>query len=150
MRAFLQEYGRSLLAVIVGSLSIGMSIFFLTKQICVNLNDGQKSVEHMSAAKERPVILAPRVVKIDKGDNRFDAKTYADKKESDEYKQVYQFYLKKVQAYENSERDTECGNLSVVGLEQIDVMQVGRYCLIYKAENHGGHTFAKNVNVFVR
>lgn len=150
MRVFLQEYGRSLLAVIVGSLSIGMSMFFLTKQICVNLNDGQESVAHVSAAEDKPVILAPRVVKIDKGDSRYDAKTYADNKESDEYKQVYQFYLKEVRAYENSERNTECENLSVVGLEQIDVMQVGRYCLIYKAENYGGHTFVKNVNVIVR
>lgn len=150
MRAFLQEYGSSILAVIVGSISIGMSMFFLTKQIRVNLNDGQKNMVQVSATEERPVILAPKVIKIDKGDGRFDAKVYAENKESDEYRQVYQFYLEQVEAYESSERKETCNNFSVEGIERINVEQVGRYRLTYKAENHGGHTFVKRVNVIVR
>ena len=67
MRAFLQEYGRNILAVIVGSFSIGMSVFFLTRQLQVNLYAGQKPRVQTSAANERPVILAPKVIKIDKG-----------------------------------------------------------------------------------
>lgn len=150
MRAFLQEYGRSIFAVIVGSFSIGMSVFFLTKQLQVNLYGGQKNMVQTSAANERPVILAPKVIKIDKGDDRYDAGAHAGDKESDAYRRVYQLYLEQVKAYENSEQKDRCHSLSVAGLDQIDVEKVGRYRLIYKAENYGGHTFVKKVNVIVR
>lgn len=148
MKEFMQEYGRGILAALIGSISIGICYYYLTGTIFrVEENTTEQVV--VSAADE-PVIVAPDIIKVDVGDGTYNATAYMAQRESAEYQEVYQRYLGLVRAYEDSKGERLCSQVTVAGIEQVDVSRPGRYQVIYRAENENGHSFVKTVPVIVR
>ncbi len=148
MRTFMQEYGRAILAAIIGSISIGICYTYLTNHI-FQVKENETGAIVVSVGDE-PVIVAPNVIKIDMGDGDYDAIGYAENRESEAYRDTYKRYLNLVDAYENSACDEKCYLLTVAGIEQIHVERPGRYQVIYRAENANGRSFTKVVPVIVR
>lgn len=141
MKVFLQEYGRGIVAAIVGSICIGICYFYITGHLFrVEENKVEKII---ITAADDPILLVPDVIKIDVGDLTYDAG-------SNEYMAVCNKYLEFVKAYEDSEKKQECKNVSVAGIEQVDVDTPGRYRVLYKVENRDGRSFSKPVWVIVR
>lgn len=148
MRIFMQEYGRALLAALIGSLSIGVCYFYLTSHM---FRIDENTAEGINvSAKGEPIIVAPDVIKIDVNDVYYDALGNSSQRESEVYLDIYERYLDFVTAYENSLEDKECYRLTVAGIEQVDVKQPGRYQVVYRAENENGRSFTKTVPVIVR
>ena len=148
MKTFMQEYGRTMLVAIIGSISLGICYMYLTGTVFRVQEDTTEPVPITSGSK--PVIVAPQIIRIDVGDTKYDASLYLSAAEEEGYQEVYRNYLALVHAYENSAEETVCSNVSVAGIEQINVSRPGRYQLIYRAENRMGSSFSKSVEVIVR
>lgn len=132
MRAILQEYGRTILALCAGSIAIFICATFLTKQLSIRIGSKWKDELVIEKKKECPVIDAPRVIRIDLGDEDFHG------------------YLELVTAYETDERKERCWNLKVEGDDSVDVNHPGHYHVRYVAENKLGNLCEKQVGVIVR
>jgi len=148
MRTFMQEYGRAILAAVIGSLSIGICYFYLTGHI-FRIHENTTEQATVSARSE-PIIIAPDVIKIDVGDKLYDALGNASNRDSKTYQEICERYLDFVVAYESSTEEISCQRLTVAGIEQINVEKPGRYQVVYRAENENGRSFTKIVPVIVR
>lgn len=148
MKIFMQEYGRAILTAIIGSISIGICYFYLTNHLFF-LEENKTELVNVTAGDE-PVLIAPDIIKIDAGDVNFDAKAYAGQRSSEKYQEIYRRYLSMVNAYEDSSCESVCEQVTVAGIEQIDVTKPGRYRVVYRAENADGRSFSKAVAVIVR
>ena len=148
MRAFIQEYGRTILVAIIGSLSIGICYFYLTSHI-FRIHEDTAEQTTVSASGE-PIIVAPDVIKIAVGDKLYDALGHSSERNSKAYQEIYERYLDFVVAYESSTEEISCLRLTVAGIEQINVDKPGRYQVVYRAENENGRSFTKTVPVIVR
>lgn len=150
MRVILQEYGRCLLAVLTGSFAIAFCLAGFKKTVPAGFLNGTSELTVSREYQTEPVIVAPRVIRIDVGDMRYDAATYASDTESEEYKKICKRYCDMVQCYENSSKDELCRYVTVRYAEQVQIDQPGRYYVSYTAENAEGNIFTKDVQVIVR
>lgn len=150
MRLIIREYGRSILALLAGTIAIMLCATYLTKTLKVHFEPEGKDSQISKVAHSRPVILAPDVVKLDWKDEKYNGKKYVADKAGANYQEVYQRYCDLVKSYEDSSKKVACKKVTVLGIEQVDVQVPGRYWLLFEAENEGGHKFRKQVQVIVR
>lgn len=132
MRAILQEYGRTILTLCGGSVALLLCATFLMTQLSVRVGSSWKDELTIQRDARCPVILAPKVIKIDLGDENYDD------------------YCSQVEAYENSDKAVRCQNLRVEGTEEIDTNHPGRYWVRFVAENTQGNVSEQVVSVIVR
>lgn len=131
MKILIGEYGRAILAMIVGGMVIGMGTFFLTGTLNLGYYDAGKEIPNTSNTQiQRPVIIAPNCVRVQKGNQLFEPKQY-------------------VTVYEDETREKDCDNVIIKGLDDLDINQVGNYQLIIVATNQRNHTSIEEMNILV-
>ncbi len=131
MKILIEEYGGAILAVIIGSMIMGMGTYFLTGTLNLGYYDAGKEIPNASNMKiQHPVIIAPNSVRVQKGDKLFEPKQY-------------------ITAYEDETRQKNCENLIINGMDDLDINQVGSYQLIVVATNQRNHTSTKKINILV-
>lgn len=151
MRGFLEEYGKTILAVIIAIFSLGMGMYFLLSNLNIYYPESTTGIteEISETSKNRPVLIINKNIRIEKGDLEYDAKSYAANKDSTEYQTVYQKYLDFGEAYEDADKSEVCSKINVYGLDDVDVNQSGVYPLMYRVENKAGRKFIKKVSLIV-
>lgn len=135
MKILFQEYGRTVLTIVTGVISIGICMFFLTKYFTLHVKEEQPILDTIHVGEQGPIIVAPRSIKVDKGDTNFATE---------------QTYMELVETYMDATKSIPCEDVQVLGVGDVDINCPGRYRVIYKATNQHGHTFLKAVPVFVR
>lgn len=132
MRTILQEYGRTIIALCGGSVAILLCATFLMTHLSVCVSSEWKDELSVQGNAQCPLLLVPKVIKIDLGDEDYDE------------------YCSLVEAYENSDKAVKCQHLRVEGTENVDVDCPGRYWVRFIAENTQGNVSEQTVSVIVR
>lgn len=131
MKLLIGEYGRTILAMIVGGMIIGMGTYFFTGTLNFGYYDAGKEIPNVANTKTQcPIIIAPNCVRVQKGDSLFEPKQY-------------------VTVYEDGFREKNCENVVIKGIDDLNINQVGNYQLMVVATNQRNHTSIEEMSVLV-
>lgn len=134
MSILIREYGRVILAVVVGTIVITFGIYYSTLDLGLLHEMCDSGIENVADTTEsRPVLLAPKTIRLKQSDSSYDE----------------EYFLSLVEGYENSEKREVCHEMDVFGVNDISFSRAGRYEVLYRIENRSGHVFIKTVPVLI-
>lgn len=131
MRVIIEEYGKIILMIIIGSFVLGILVAGI--RICYQYTypdiDIASGINTEYVAVE-PIIIAERI-EIEKCDDgcEIDFSNY-------------------IKAYEDSSMEQEIG-ITVIGGDDIDISEVGFYQIVCTATNENGYSFSKRIPVLI-
>lgn len=131
MRVLIEEYGRIILMVIVGSIAVG-SVFLAIGTLFQNIYPSLEmnhGIEINNVAEE-PVIIADNI-EIEQREEMADI-DYSD------YMLAY-----------NDSSMSALADVEIMGAEDVDVMTRGIYQIICIAKNSEGYSFSKRIPVLI-